>query len=260
MDSYGMFQSGPTSTAAGRTFTPDPAALQLQLQNQPPNLPLQMGGASQPNSQATLPNPASQPLVIGPEGGWGRARVAGSPDVPTILSTTTPTTAYSHPILATSIASGMTSSIQDQPFGIGGGVNADRMRSTSTPLQPHPPLQSRDPGNSSPRANRRDISNTASSISAGKSAQGGGATGSSGFTNLSISRFPPVYQEVYQKCAVSGSGFVSTELLFPILTSSGLSRSVLKELWSTANRAVPGKLSETELCVLLGLVGLKQVS
>ena len=266
MDSFGTFQSGPANAAA-TAFPTDPATQQLQLQNQPPNVPLQSGGALQPNDRATFPTLVSQPLAIGTQGGRGLGQMAGTPDTPHILSTTTPTTAYSRPILATSIASGMASSIQDQPFGAGGGVDAGRMRSTSTPLQSHPALQSRGMTQSSnnsssllTHAKLRDVSNVASLNSAGRSVQEGGATASVGFTNLSVSHFPPVYQEVYQKCAVSGGQFINTELLFPILTSSGLPRGVLKELWSTANRAVPGKLSETELCVLLGLVGLKQVS
>ena len=221
VDNFGEFQSG-AAIAAAASFPTDPAAQQTQLLTQLPNL-----------GQVT----ANQ----------------RPPVVPQILSTTTPTTAYTRPILATSIASGMTSSVQDQPFSAGrgaAGIDTSRMRSTSVPVQPQ--LQNRDPAQSGTDA--------PSIISAREPSQGGGTTGSVVFTKLTVSRFPPVYQEVYKKCAVSGSQFVSTELLFPILTSSGLPRGVLKELWTTANRAIPGKLSETELCVLLGLVGLKQVS
>ncbi len=80
-----------------------------------------------------------------------------------------------------------------------------------------------------------------------------------GFSRLDTSRFPPVYHEVYRRCVVGGEDHVSTAELFPILLSSQLSRSVLKELWSLANRGVPGKLNKTELFVLLGLIALAQV-
>lgn len=59
-------------------------------------------------------------------------------------------------------------------------------------------------------------------------------------------------------CSVNGT--LSTELLFPVLMSSHLPKTLLGELWQQANRGVPGKLSQTELFVLLGLIGLAQVS
>ncbi len=85
------------------------------------------------------------------------------------------------------------------------------------------------------------------------------ATSPGGFSRLDTSRFPPVYHEVYRRCVVGGEDQVSTAELFPILLSSQLPRSVLKELWSLANRGVPGKLNKTELFVLLGLIALAQV-
>jgi hypothetical protein len=66
--------------------------------------------------------------------------------------------------------------------------------------------------------------------------------------------------EVYGKCAISGEDHVSTELLFPILLSSQLPSRTLRDLWSQANQALPGKLNQKELFVLLGLIGLVQVS
>ncbi len=79
------------------------------------------------------------------------------------------------------------------------------------------------------------------------------------FTGLDASKFPDIYMEVYRRCAMQGKEYCNTELLFPILLSSQLSKSVLKDLWSMANRTVPGKVSQTELFVLLGLIGLVQV-
>ena len=83
------------------------------------------------------------------------------------------------------------------------------------------------------------------------------------------SRFPPVYLQVYERCRVQGGGqggrggeeppFVSTERLYPFLSSSGLPRPLLRRLWDHANRASPGQLTQGELFVLLGLIGLAQV-
>ncbi len=77
---------------------------------------------------------------------------------------------------------------------------------------------------------------------------------------MDASRFPPVYMEVYRRCVKSGETYLSTEFLFPILLSSQLPKSVLGDLWTKANRAVPGKLNQMELFVLLGLIGLVQVA
>lgn len=76
-------------------------------------------------------------------------------------------------------------------------------------------------------------------------------------STLDASRFPAVYLEVHRRCVQGGD--VSTDLLFPILLSSQLPSRTLRDLWALANRAVPGKLNQTELFVLLGLVGLVQV-
>ena len=79
------------------------------------------------------------------------------------------------------------------------------------------------------------------------------------FAGLDSSRFPVVYMDVYRRCVIPGGVSISTELLFPMLLSSHLQRSVLRDLWTVANRGVPGKLNQTELFVLLGLVALVQV-
>ena len=76
---------------------------------------------------------------------------------------------------------------------------------------------------------------------------------------LDSSRFPPVYSEVYNQCCMPGDSFVRTDLLLPILTSSKLPQHVLRDLWTVANKSIPGKLNQTELYVLLGLIGLAQV-
>ncbi|XP_064393729.1 synergin gamma-like isoform X2 [Halichondria panicea] len=75
-------------------------------------------------------------------------------------------------------------------------------------------------------------------------------------TGLIPSAFPPLYMEVYNTCLVDGS--LSTELLFPVLMSSHLPKILLGKLWQQVNRETPGKLSQTELFVLLGLIGLIQ--
>ena len=80
------------------------------------------------------------------------------------------------------------------------------------------------------------------------------------FSSLDPSKFPPLYTTVFERCSKPGEPYMITELLFPLLMSSQLPKNVLRDLWSLANRAVPGKLNQTELYVLLGLIGLAQVS
>ena len=58
---------------------------------------------------------------------------------------------------------------------------------------------------------------------------------------------------------MAGDVFVSTEKLFPLLVSSQLPKDVLRELWTLVNKTTPGKLTQLELCILLGLIGLVQV-
>ena len=74
------------------------------------------------------------------------------------------------------------------------------------------------------------------------------------------STFHPLYHKVYRLCRQpEGGDLVSTQLLYPVLLSSKLPRAQLRDLWATANRGQPGQLSQIELFVLLGLVGLAQV-
>lgn len=82
---------------------------------------------------------------------------------------------------------------------------------------------------------------------------------SSKLSSADASKFPAVYLEVYKRCVSSDGGYLSTDLLFPILLSSQLPSRVLRDLWTQANRDIPGKLNQTELFVLLGLIGLVQV-
>ena len=76
---------------------------------------------------------------------------------------------------------------------------------------------------------------------------------------VDMSRFHPIYHKVYRLCCNHGDDLVSTELLYPVLLSSKLSRVQLRDLWSRANKGRPGKLSQMELFILLGLVALAQV-
>ena len=88
------------------------------------------------------------------------------------------------------------------------------------------------------------------------------------------SRFPPVYLQVYERCRVQGGGQGGrggrggggaplcehgAAVPPPLLSSSGLPRPLLRRLWDHANRASPGQLTQGELFVLLGLIGLAQV-
>ena len=73
--------------------------------------------------------------------------------------------------------------------------------------------------------------------------------------------FHPLYHKVHRLCRREGGGDeVSTELLYPVLLSSSLPRAQLRNLWARANKGKPGQLTRVELFVLLGLVGLAQVS
>ena len=73
------------------------------------------------------------------------------------------------------------------------------------------------------------------------------------------SRFHPLYHKVFRLCRKPGDDFISTELLYPVLLSSKLPRVQLRDLWGRTNKGRPGKLSQMELFILLGLVGLAQV-
>lgn len=72
-------------------------------------------------------------------------------------------------------------------------------------------------------------------------------------------QFHPIYYKVYRRCTKPGQDKVSTDILYPVLLSSKLSRVQLRNLWSIANRGTPGRLTQMELFVLLGLVALAQV-
>ena len=79
------------------------------------------------------------------------------------------------------------------------------------------------------------------------------------FSNLDPSRFPRLYTTVFERCSKPGEAYMDTELLFPLLLSSQLPKNVLRDLWTVANKEIPGKLNQTELFVLLGLIALAQV-
>ena len=78
-------------------------------------------------------------------------------------------------------------------------------------------------------------------------------------SGFDASHFHPLYHKVFRRCRKPGDDFASTELLYPVLLSSKLSRAQLRNLWSRANKGQPGRLSQMELFVLLGLVALAQV-
>lgn len=79
-------------------------------------------------------------------------------------------------------------------------------------------------------------------------------------SGVDTSRFHPIYHKVFRLCCKPGDEFVSSQLLYPVLLSSRLTRVQLRDLWSRANKGQPGKLSQMELFILLGLVALAQVS
>ena len=70
---------------------------------------------------------------------------------------------------------------------------------------------------------------------------------------------PSLYHDVFVLCETGDSQFLDTKRLFPVLCSSGLQRSLLRDIWSTVNKVQPGKLTREELYQALGLIGLVQV-
>jgi len=73
-----------------------------------------------------------------------------------------------------------------------------------------------------------------------------------------IDQLPKLYQDVFNTCIMADQ-FLDTGRLFPILYSSGLQRSLLRDIWSTVNQVQPGRLTKEELCKALGLIALAQV-
>lgn len=69
---------------------------------------------------------------------------------------------------------------------------------------------------------------------------------------------PDLYKQVFTKCKDTQGIHVDTNLVFPVLMASGLSRTTLKAIWATANKMNPGKLNRIELYIALGLIGLAQ--
>ncbi|KAJ8369266.1 hypothetical protein SKAU_G00092940 [Synaphobranchus kaupii] len=51
---------------------------------------------------------------------------------------------------------------------------------------------------------------------------------------------------------------IDTAKLYPILMSSGLPREVLGQIWASANRTTPGKLTKEELYAVLAMIGVTQ--
>lgn len=67
--------------------------------------------------------------------------------------------------------------------------------------------------------------------------------------------FERVWQGVH-----SAGGLADTPLLSSVLLTSGLSTDTLGYIWSLANHTVPGALTQSEVYLVLALVGLAQVS
>lgn len=148
-----------------------------------------------------------------------------------------PTSSYTHPILATNVSqvSTLVGKEEDQRQTRANDLsNGSSSRPLIAPVSystsgvPHPHMDTRPPA-----------------------AEGSG--------KLNPSSFPPIYMDVYGRCLGKDGVSLSTELLFPVLMSSQLPKSLLGGLWQVANRGTPGQLNQTELFVLLGLVGLAQV-
>uniref|UniRef100_A0A3B3RYC6 Synergin gamma n=1 Tax=Paramormyrops kingsleyae TaxID=1676925 RepID=A0A3B3RYC6_9TELE len=67
---------------------------------------------------------------------------------------------------------------------------------------------------------------------------------------------PELFKKVLE-FSMTPSG-VDTAKLYPILMSSGLPREALGQIWATANRTTPGKLTKEELYSVLAMIGVAQ--
>ncbi|XP_023215603.1 synergin gamma-like isoform X3 [Centruroides sculpturatus] len=70
---------------------------------------------------------------------------------------------------------------------------------------------------------------------------------------------PPIYHQIEQECTNQGNHAIDTTLLYPILTSSGLQREILGQIWELCNQTNPGQLTSEELYAILSLIGLAQM-
>ncbi|KAL8562048.1 hypothetical protein ACOMHN_031819 [Nucella lapillus] len=86
---------------------------------------------------------------------------------------------------------------------------------------------------------------------------GEGARGLPEWCHDSGNSLPVVYQHVLE-AVLEGEGVIVTERLYPILLMSGLQRETLGRLWNLANTHTPGRLTRSELWILLALVALMQ--
>ena len=78
------------------------------------------------------------------------------------------------------------------------------------------------------------------------------------YWQCSIDQLPKLYQDVFNACIMADQ-LLDTRRLFPILSSSGLQRSLLRDMWSTVNQVQLGRLTKEEFCQILGLIALAQV-
>ncbi|MGH0186415.1 UNVERIFIED_CONTAM: hypothetical protein FKN15_021831 [Acipenser sinensis] len=67
---------------------------------------------------------------------------------------------------------------------------------------------------------------------------------------------PDLFKKVLE-ITMTPSG-IDTAKLYPILMSSGLPREALGQIWASANRTTPGKLTKEELYTVLAMIGVTQ--
>lgn len=163
------------------------------------------------------------------------------------------TSAYQGPLSSTNVLHGMQGQGPNSPqkqttaHTVGAQTNHLEFHQTNNTL---PQNSAGEPGNYSPQ-----VPNFSPPGSSGSPAPPQSPPPS----EADMSHFHPVYHKVYRLCRKQGEDNVSTDLLYPVLLSSKLSRVLLRDLWSRANKGKPGQLNQMELFVLLGLVALAQV-
>uniref|UniRef100_A0A8R1V7F2 EH domain-containing protein n=1 Tax=Pristionchus pacificus TaxID=54126 RepID=A0A8R1V7F2_PRIPA len=76
---------------------------------------------------------------------------------------------------------------------------------------------------------------------------------------LQESRIPPFYLEAIALCgANTPSALPNTALVYKLMVTSSLPRSVLSYIWSAVNRSLPGQLTRSEFFSALALIALAQ--
>ncbi|VDL78068.1 unnamed protein product [Nippostrongylus brasiliensis] len=77
---------------------------------------------------------------------------------------------------------------------------------------------------------------------------------------LDEARVPRFYRDAIAACGATQQNMLPhTALVYNLMVTSGLPRSVLSYIWSAVNRTLPGQLTRPEFFSCLALIALAQV-